>query len=238
MLALLLLLPAIGLRAAIRALIRLAIRALLFGRGLFWRGALSRSGFGRLVVALALIRARAAAFGAPVIAAWALPFARLLARLEAGRALLANPRGRGWAELLFIFGVGRDQPEAHRLQHHGQHIALDPKARGKPIGQRRRCAARQVTDIQGSQTYSVTCGRVIADVGPLWEMVHRGQRITNWMCSRCSSSLATPVSDGARLLLLWRFSPAPNCSTNMGARRHVCIKFICLKLLLFLYLAR
>ena len=49
------------------------------------------------------------------------------------------------------------------------------------------------------------------------------------MCSRCSNTLATPVSDGARLLLLWRFSPAPNCSTNMGARRHVCIKCICLE---------
>ena len=86
-----------------------------------------------------------------------------------------------------------------------------------------------MTDIQGDQTYSVTCGRVIADVGQLWEMVHRGQKITNWMCSRCSTTLATPVSDGARLLLLWRFSPAPNCSTNMGARRHVCIKCICLE---------
>ena len=80
---LLLLLPAIGFRAAIRALIRPAFRALLFGRCLFWRGALSRSGFGRLDVALALIRARAAPFGAPVIAARALPFALLLARLFA-----------------------------------------------------------------------------------------------------------------------------------------------------------
>ena len=87
-----------------------------------------------------------------------------------------------------------------------------------------------MTDIQGGQTYNVTCGRVIADVGRLWEMVHRGQKITNWMCSRCSTTLATPVSDGARLLLLWRFSPAPNCSTNTGARRHVCIKCICLSL--------
>ena len=136
MLALLLLLmPAFGFRAAIRALIRPAFRALLLWRRLFWRGALSRSGLRRLVVALALIRARAAPFGAPVIATRALLFTRLLAlllaRLEAGRALLANPRGRGWAELLFIFGVGRDQPEAHGIQYRAKVFALDPKPAGQ-----------------------------------------------------------------------------------------------------------
>ena len=145
---LLLLLPAIGFRAAIRPLIRPAFRALLFRRRLFWRCALSCSGFGRLVVALALIRARAAPFGAPVIAARALSFAlllaRLLARLEAGRALLANPRGRRWAELLFIFGVGRDQPEAHGVQHRAKVFTLDPQAAGQISRQKRRRLARQV----------------------------------------------------------------------------------------------
>ena len=152
-----LLLPAIGFWAAIRALIRPAFRSLLFGRRLFWRGALSRSGFGRLVVALALIRARAAPFGAAVIAAGALLFtrllalllARLLARLEAGRALLANPRGRRWAELLFIFGVGRDQPEAHGVQHRAKVFALDPQAASQIPRQKRGRLARQVPQFAG-----------------------------------------------------------------------------------------
>ena len=123
---LLLLLAAFGLRATIRALIWPAFRALLFGRGLIrcraftWRAFLP-----------ALIRPRATAIRAPVIPARALLLALMLPGFKAGRALLANPRGGGWAEVLLIERFGRDQPEAHGIQHRAQVFALDPQTAGQ-----------------------------------------------------------------------------------------------------------
>jgi hypothetical protein len=94
---LLLLLAAFGLGATVRALIRPAFRALLFGRGLIGRGAVAWAGF-----LPALIWPRAAAIRPPVITARTL----LLAGFKAGRALLANPRGGGRAKVFFIERLG------------------------------------------------------------------------------------------------------------------------------------
>ena len=51
--------------------------------------------------------------------------------------------------MLFIFGVGRDQPEAHGIQHRAKVFALDPQAAGQIPRQKRRRLARQVPQFAG-----------------------------------------------------------------------------------------
>ena len=122
-----LLLPAaIGLWAAIWALIWPAFRALLF-----WGGLVGRRPFSRRAFLAALIWSLTAAIRAPVIAARALFLALMLPRLKTRRALLADARGRGGAKVFLIKGFRRDQPEAHGIQHWAKVFALDPQAAGQ-----------------------------------------------------------------------------------------------------------
>ena len=141
---LLLLLAAFGLRATIRALIRPAFRALLVGRGLTGCRAFTWAAF-----LPTLIRPRATAVLAPVIPAGALLLALMLAWFKAGRALLANPRGRGRAEVFLIKRFGRDQPEAHGIQHRAQVFALDPQTAGQITRQQRGGFTRQMAQFAG-----------------------------------------------------------------------------------------
>lgn len=141
MLALLLvLLATFGLRATIRALIGPAFRALLVGRGLIRCGTFAWRGF-----LPPLIRPRAATIRAPVIAAGAL----VLARFKAGRALLANARGGGRAKVFLIERLGRDQAEAHGIQHRAEVFALDPKSAGQIARQKCGGFARKVAQFAG-----------------------------------------------------------------------------------------
>ena len=75
--------------------------------------------------------------------------ALMLAGFKAGRALLANPRGRGRAEVFLIKRFGRDQPEAHGIQHRAQVFALDPQTAGQITRQQRRGFARQMAQFAG-----------------------------------------------------------------------------------------
>ena len=59
----------------------------------------------------------------------------MLTRLKPRRALLADTRRGGRAELLVVQGFRRHEPEAHGIQHRAKVFALDSQAAGQITGQ-------------------------------------------------------------------------------------------------------